>query len=145
MTQNMELIERIERMRDLNPLDAAEELMQSPVDDIQFILSRLPAEQAQLIASHLGDLSAPEEAATRAVLSGMEETVGELMTPVTATLPDSYTVAEALTFMVNRAALDNQKKYCPSGYNAQKCIRLYAAGAQKPSRGQLSLVCSLSL
>jgi hypothetical protein len=51
----------------------------------------------------------------------------------------------ALTFMVNRAALDNQKKYCPSGYNAQKCIRLYAAGAQKPSRGQLSLVCSLSL
>ena len=99
MTQNMELIERIERMRDLNPLDAAEELMQSPVDDIQFILSRLPAEQAQLIASHLGDLSAPEEAATRAVLSGMEETVGELMTPVTATLPDSYTVAEALTFI----------------------------------------------
>ena len=103
MTQNMELIERIERMRDLNPLDAAEELMQSPVDDIQFILSRLPAEQAQVIASHLGDLSAPEEAATRAVLSGMEETVGELMTPVTATLPDSYTVAEALTFMVKSA------------------------------------------
>ena len=27
MTQNMELIERIERMRDLNPLDAAEELL----------------------------------------------------------------------------------------------------------------------
>ena len=27
MTQNMELIERIERMRDLNPLDAAEELV----------------------------------------------------------------------------------------------------------------------
>ena len=37
------------------------------------------------------------------VLSGMEETIGELMTPATATLPSSYTVAEALTFMVKSA------------------------------------------
>jgi magnesium transporter len=33
----------------------------------------------------------------------MEATIGELMTPVTATLPDNYTVAEALTFMVKSA------------------------------------------
>ncbi len=52
MTQTMELIERIERIRELNPLDAAEELIQSPSDDVQFILSRLPAEQAQMIVSH---------------------------------------------------------------------------------------------
>lgn len=31
------------------------------------------------------------------------ERIGELMTPPTATLPDSYTVAEALTFMVKSA------------------------------------------
>lgn len=103
MTQNMELIERIERIRELNPLDAAEELIQSPSDDVQFILSRLPAEQAQMIAAHLANMAAPDDAATRAVLSGMEETVGELMTPVTATLPASNTVAEALTFMVKSA------------------------------------------
>ncbi|WP_297794909.1 magnesium transporter [uncultured Marinobacter sp.] len=103
MTQNMELIERIERIRELNALDAAEELIQSPSDDVQFILSRLPAEQAQMIASHLANMAAPDDAATRAVLSGMEETVGELMTPVTATLPASNTVAEALTFMVKSA------------------------------------------
>jgi magnesium transporter len=103
MTQSMELTEQIEHIRELTPLDAAEALVGLPADDIQFILSRLPAEQALTIASHLGEAAAPNNAATRAVLSGMEETIGELMTPVTATLPESYTVAEALTFMVKSA------------------------------------------
>ncbi len=103
MSQSMELTERVEHIRELTPLDAAEELVTLPADDIQFILSRLPPEQAMTIASHLGEAAAPGEAATRAVLSGMEETIGELMTPVTATLPSDYTVAEALTFMVKSA------------------------------------------
>ncbi|WP_198411176.1 magnesium transporter [Marinimicrobium alkaliphilum] len=38
--------------------------------------------------------------AARTVLSGTEETIGELMTPATATLPATCTVAETLTFMV---------------------------------------------
>jgi magnesium transporter len=99
----MELTDRIEHIRELTPLDAAEALVGLPADDIQFILSRLPAEQALIIASHLGEAAAPNDAATNAVLSGMEATIGELMTPVTATLPDNYTVAEALTFMVKSA------------------------------------------
>ena len=103
MSQSMELTERIEQIRELAPLDAAEELVKLSVDDIQFILSRLPAEQAVTIASHLAEAAAPDDAATRAVLSGMEATIGELMTPVTATLPENYTVAEALTFMVKSA------------------------------------------
>lgn len=103
MSQSMELTARVEQIRELTPLDAAEALVRLPVDDIQFILSRLPAEQALTIASHLARVAAPDDAASRAVLSGMEETIGELMTPVTATLPDSYTVAEALTFMVKSA------------------------------------------
>ena len=103
MTQSMELTDRIEHIRELTPLDAAEALVGLPADDIQFILSRLPAEQALIIASHLGEAAAPNDAATNAVLSGMEATIGELMTPVTATLPDNYTVAEALTFMVKSA------------------------------------------
>jgi len=50
-----------------------------------------------MIASRLAEVAAPDDAATRAVLSDMEATIGELMTPVTATLPENYTVAEALT------------------------------------------------
>ncbi len=103
MTQSMELTERVEHIRELTPLDAAEALVGLPADDIQFILSRLPTEQATIIASHLGEVAAPNDSATRAVLSGVEETIGELMTPVTATLPASSTVAEALTFMVKSA------------------------------------------
>mgnify|MGYP000359682045 FL=1 len=103
MTQSMELTEKVERIRDLTALDAAEELVRLPADDIQFILSRLPAGQAATIASHLGEVAAPDNAASLAVISGMEATIGELMTPVTATLPESTTVAEALAFMVKSA------------------------------------------
>ncbi|WP_415039741.1 magnesium transporter [Alcanivorax sp.] len=103
MTQSMELTEKVEHIRDLTALDAAEELVRLPADDIQFILSRLPASQAVAIASHLGEVAAPESAASIAVLSGMEASIGELMTPVTATLPQSTTVAEALAFMVKSA------------------------------------------
>lgn len=103
MTQSMELTEKVERIRELTALDAAEELVRLPADDIQFILSRLPAGQAATIASHLGEVAAPDNAASLAVLSGMEASIGELMTPVTATLPESTTVAEALAFMVKSA------------------------------------------
>lgn len=103
MSQRMELTERVERIRALPPLDVAKELVRLPPDDIQFILEQLPTEQALAVASHLGDAATPGKAAAREVLSGMEETIGELMTPVTATLPSSYSVAEALAFMVKSA------------------------------------------
>ncbi|XOZ32789.1 magnesium transporter [Halomonadaceae bacterium KBTZ08] len=103
MSQNRELTERVEHIRAMPPLDAAEELVRMPTDDIQFILSQLPTDQALTTASHLGEAAAPDDAATRAVLSGMEDTIGELMTPPTATLPASHTVAEALAFMVKSA------------------------------------------
>ena len=103
MTQIMELDERLEQLRDMDPAAAAESLVGLPADDIQFILSRMPADQSADIAAHLGELAQPNNLATRAILSGIEKTVGELMTPVTATLPQNYTVAEALTFMVKSA------------------------------------------
>ena len=43
----------------------------------------------------------------------------------------------ALTFMVNRAALDYKKKYCPGGYNAQKCIRLITRHDRVPPHGSI--------
>lgn len=58
MSHSMGLTERIEHIRKLTALDAAEELVRLPADDIQFILSRLPAEQALVIASHLGEAAA---------------------------------------------------------------------------------------
>ena len=103
MTQRMELTERIEHIRELTPLDATEALAGLSEDDIKFILSRLPAEQALSIASHLGQGASSNEAATHAALSSIEENIGELMTPVAATLPENHTVAEALTFMVKSA------------------------------------------
>ncbi|MEQ6885246.1 magnesium transporter [Salicola sp. Rm-C-2C1-2] len=103
MSQSTQLNERVEHIRDMPAMDAAEELVRLPTDDIQLILSQLPTDQALTMASHLGEAAAPDEAATRAVLSGMEESVGELMTPPTAILPASHTVAEALTFMVKSA------------------------------------------
>ncbi len=103
MAQRMGLTERVEHFRELTPLDAAEELVRMPADDIQFILARLPQEQSLAVAAHLAEVAAPDEAAARAVLSGTEATIGELMTPPTAMLPASYTVAEALTFMVKSA------------------------------------------
>jgi hypothetical protein len=30
----------------------------------------------------------------------------------------------SLTYLVNRAALDYKKKFCPAGYNTKKCTRL---------------------
>jgi len=103
MAQGMRLTERVERIRQLTPLDAAGELVGMPADEIQFILSRLSEEQALALAARLEEVAAPGESAARAVLSGTEETIGELMTPATATLPARYTVAEALTFMVKSA------------------------------------------
>lgn len=103
MSKGMRLTDRVERIRELPPLDAAGELAGMPADDIQFILSRLPEEQALEVAARLAEVVAPEEAAARAVLSGTEYTIGELMTPATATLPANDTVTEALTFMVKSA------------------------------------------
>lgn len=95
-----EMNERAASIRDKPPLDAAEELTELSADEIQFVLSRLPHEQALEVASHLVDSAAPEEAATKAVLSGVEALISELMTPAPAVLEADQTVAEALAFLV---------------------------------------------
>lgn len=100
MPQSLGITELVETVKDETPLDAAAILVKLPPDEIQFILSRLPGEQAIAVASHLAESAAPEDAATKAVLSGIEETIGELMTPAPAILPAVHTVAEALAFLV---------------------------------------------
>ncbi|RRQ22101.1 magnesium transporter [Thiohalobacter thiocyanaticus] len=100
MPQSPGIMELVERIRDEDPAEAAGRLADLPPDEIQFVLSRLPEEQALAVAAHLAESAAPEEAATRAVLSGTEETIGELMTVAPAILPAAHTVAEALAFLV---------------------------------------------
>jgi magnesium transporter len=94
------MTELAEEIKEQTPMDAAEALTRLPPDEIQFILSRMPIEQAMSVASHLAESAAPDEAATKAVISGIEETIGELMTPAPAILPATFTVAEALAFLV---------------------------------------------
>ena len=100
MSQSPAIAQRVEEVRNMPPLDAAESIAHLAADEIQFILSRLDPEQAAAVASHLPQSAAPDEAATKAVLTGVEETVDELMTPTLALLPSDYTVAEALAFLV---------------------------------------------
>ncbi|MCS3903623.1 magnesium transporter [Methylohalomonas lacus] len=100
MPRSPGMIELVDDIKLKTPEDAAEQLAKMPPDEIQFVLSRLNSEQANKIASHLAESATPEDQATRAVISGLEETVGELMTTTPAILPSSYTVAEALTFLV---------------------------------------------
>ncbi|HSH28606.1 MAG TPA: CBS domain-containing protein, partial [Thiohalobacter sp.] len=100
MPQSPGIIEQVEQVRAETPEAAAATLAKLPPDDIQFILSRLPGEQAMAVASHLAEHAPPEDIATRAVLSGAEETIGELMTAAPAILPAAHTVAEALAFLV---------------------------------------------
>lgn len=100
MPRSPGMIELVDDIKLKTPEDAAVQLAKMPPDEIQFVLSRLNNEQAAEIASHLAESATPDDQATRAVISGLEETVGELMTSAPAILPSSYTVAEALTFLV---------------------------------------------
>lgn len=100
MRQTPGMTELAEEVKEQSPRDAAEVLGKLQPDEIQFILSRMPIEQAMNVASHLADTVTADEAATKAVISGSEETIGELMTPAPAILPATYTVAEALAFLV---------------------------------------------
>jgi len=105
MSNNIGLTERVEEIRQMPPVEAAESLARLTPDEIQFVLSRLPHDQAMDVASHLADSEGAEDRATKAVLSGVEETIGELMTPATAILPATFTVAEALAFLVKSSDL----------------------------------------
>lgn len=100
MADSVAMTQQVEDIREKSPEAAADALARLSPNEIQFILSRLPHDQAMEIASHLAEAVGAEDIATLAVISGMEETVDELMTPPTAILPASYTVAEALTFLV---------------------------------------------
>ncbi|MDX1588579.1 MAG: magnesium transporter [Oleiphilaceae bacterium] len=105
MSNNPGITDRVEEIREKSPEDAADALSKLSPDEIQFVLSRLPHDQAMDVASHLAESVGPEDFATKAVLSGVEETIGELMTPAPAILPASYTAAEALAFLVKSSDL----------------------------------------
>ncbi|SFD14576.1 magnesium transporter [Thiohalospira halophila DSM 15071] len=105
MSNNPGFTERVEAIREQSPTEAADALAKLEPDEIQFVLTRLPHDQAMEVASHMAESVGPEDLATRAVLSGVEETIGELMTPVPAVLPASHTVAESLAFLVKSSDL----------------------------------------
>lgn len=105
MSNNLGITERVEEIKRMSPVNAADSLAKLAPDDIQFVLSRLPHDQAMEVASHLAESVGADDLATKTVLSGVEETVGELMTPAPAILPSTYTVAEALAFLVKSSDL----------------------------------------
>ncbi|WP_166267179.1 magnesium transporter [Marinobacter caseinilyticus] len=105
MRQSPEITVLAQQIKDLSPTEAAETLARLPPDDIQFILSRLPIEHAMSVASHLAESASSEDIATKAVISGLEETIGELMTPAPAILDAASTVAETLAFLVKSAEM----------------------------------------
>ncbi|MDZ7785086.1 MAG: magnesium transporter [Halioglobus sp.] len=105
MSSNLAITEQIEEIREKSPVDAAEALAKLTPDEIQFVLSRLPHEQAVDVSTHLADVVEEKDLPAKAVLSGVEETIGELMTPAPAVLPASSTVAETLAFLVKHSDL----------------------------------------
>lgn len=104
MAQKPELNELVETIRDESPSRAAERLTELTSEEIQFVLSRLPHEQAVRVASHLEEQGSRDATGT-AVISGDEDTVRELMTDTPAIVPHDYTVAEALAFLVKQVDL----------------------------------------
>jgi len=110
MSQDPCLTTLAEKLAGKPPLDAAQALVDLSPLDIQFVLERLEGDHAAAVASHLPELVAPEDAATRAVLqAGAEGTIGELMGPTSALLPADRTVAEAMAFLVKSAELPEIK------------------------------------
>jgi magnesium transporter len=110
MSQDPRLTTLVEELAGKPPLDAAQALVDLSPQDIQFVLERLEGDHAAAVASHLPELVAPEDAATRAVLqAGAEGAVGELMGPTSALLPADRTVAEAMAFLVKSAELPEIK------------------------------------
>lgn len=104
MSQDPRLTTLVEELAGKPPLDAAQALVDLSRQDIQFVLERLDGDHAAAVASHLPELVAPGDAATRAVLqAGAEGTIGELMGPTSALLPADRTVAEAMAFLVKSA------------------------------------------
>lgn len=104
MSQHLGMTDLVKDIKDMDPLDAADALARMTSDEIQFILSRLPNDQALAVASHLAESAGPGNT-TKAVISGIEETIGELMTPAPAVLPATHTVAEAMAFLVKSTEL----------------------------------------
>lgn len=100
MTQSPGITELVEKVQGMTALDGAEVLAKCSPDEIQFVLSRLPDNLALEIASHLPESADPQGSASRAVITGVEKTVGELMTPAPAILDAGSTAADAIAFLV---------------------------------------------
>lgn len=104
MAQKPELNELVETIRDETPARAARQLAELTPSEVQFVLSRLPHEQAVRIAGHLEE-EGSRDASGSVVITGDEAIVRELMTDTPAVVPAEYSVAEALAFLVKRVDL----------------------------------------
>jgi magnesium transporter len=104
MAQKPELNELVETIREESPSRAAKQLTELTPAEVQFVLSRLPHEQAVRIAGYLEE-EGSRDATGAVVITGDEASVRELMTDTPAIVPAEYTVAEALAFLVKRVDL----------------------------------------
>ena len=92
----------LESVQDLNPVEAASILGVQPQEAIKEVLTALPEEQAVTIASHLPGSISPEGADTVALVSDLEVTIGEIMSPVIGAVSPDTTVAGAIDDLVHR-------------------------------------------
>ncbi|WP_439133808.1 magnesium transporter [Pseudomaricurvus sp.] len=99
MTQSPGMSDLVKELETKTPEEVADALAGKAPDDVQFVLSRLPTDQALAVVSHMAE-RAEDEANTTAVVSGVEAEIGELMTPAPAVIPASKTVAEAIAYLV---------------------------------------------
>ena len=95
----------VESVQDLNAVDAACVLGSQPQEAILDVLSALPEGQALVIASHLPGSISPEGADTVALVSDLEVTIGELMSPAVGAVSADTTVAGAIDNLVHRESV----------------------------------------
>ena len=95
----------LESLESLNPLEAASLLGAQPSEAIREVLSAMPEEQALSIASHLPGSISPDGADTVALVSDLDVSVGEIMSPLIGTVSPETTVAGAIDNLVHRESV----------------------------------------
>ena len=101
-TENTETEAGSTAFTDMDPVIAASLLSRETPEDIQKALASLPPDTVLKIASHLAAGAKPTEEKLPSVehLSGIDGTVGQLMTEAFGVQPPDTTVARALDFVV---------------------------------------------
>jgi len=91
----------VEKIPDLDPVDAAQLLGGYSQEAIREVLGQLPPEQALTIASHLPGAVSREEAESAELVEGLEGTVEQIMVGPVGVLPQDTTIAGALDYLVH--------------------------------------------